>query len=115
LKVFAEGTLNVEKALSVFEDLIELRTGEVIRGRIEGMNALTVDGSTFDWKTILKVSPDTAGNARVLVQNPGGIVVVRNGAVLLPELAIRPTGATVARSIRMRDIWDLVPAAPEYR
>jgi hypothetical protein len=119
LPVHTEGILNIPKALSVFEDLIELRSGEILRGRIVGLTGVIVGGDAFDRERILKIVPPLS---RAFVHGPEERLRIRSGSIQLwgesgaiDQIVLRETGTRSNRAIDIRDVADIVLAAPEYR
>lgn len=67
--VFSGGALNIVKALSLYEDVIELRTGDLLRGQVQSKPALsTLCPSATSSGTILKISTMGSGGLRLLVR-----------------------------------------------
>lgn len=110
------GTLNVPKALSINEDVLELTAGERVYGLLAGPLAVrdVCPAQTSDQRRILKVSrsagAQAAGNLRLLVRDRGVI-----GAIEIVECAASPDAVSFTRrdgtttTFLWDEISDLVP------
>ena len=106
--VFSGGALNIVKSLSLYEDVIQLTSGEVLRGQVQNkppLNALC--SSVTSAGSILKISKGAGGGLRVLVR------WTLNNA--LEQLSCPASGAAITyrdnggtQSLSLSDIADLV-------
>ena len=114
LPVFSSGVLNIPKALSVHEDLIEMRDGRVILGRLEGIDGIKVAGGFTGIDNVLKIVPFLDGTVRVVTSSVD-VLTVKSGSTPLTQVMFRETGSAAATPILLKDIYDIVLRAPEFR
>jgi|GEM_PF-4916627 len=121
LPVYSNGILNIRKALAVFEDVVELRDGELLRGRIKtAEDIFPFNDDEYAWGEVLKVVPwDTTSGShpivRVFLLGPDEELVMTEGPTPLTEIEFVDWATGITRTIRLSDILDLIPASPEFR
>ncbi|HYJ78009.1 MAG TPA: S8 family serine peptidase [Longimicrobiaceae bacterium] len=119
LEVYSGGMLNVEKALAVFEDVVEMRSGERFRGRIQGPVRFPFGVNSLEWRDVLKVVPLTTREGETTVRlfwrRPLDQMDILEGTTTLREVQLFDWDARVVRTLPLADVADLIPAAPEFR
>lgn len=120
LAVHSGGVLNVPKALAVFEDIVEMRNGDVFRGRIREPTSFVFNGYQYNWRDVLKVLPlGTTATGETTVRffrrrNKDELEILE-GRTIVRHIDLFDWDAGLTRSLPITEIADLIPAAPEFR
>jgi len=114
----SEGTLNIPKALSVNDDLIELKgkPGEILLDHVinsEQKIRICADEDAIELRNLLKATPNYLGDPRKLrymIKDSEGKINFRTCATADDAVEFRAIGEDSPMSRRWQEILDFVPA-----
>jgi hypothetical protein len=111
------GKLNMQKAVSFSEDLIETRTNQIFTGRIRKTEFLKMSGpdaypDPLPWSEVLRIDLDIDGKDRVLWLGSERRLVKSEGRVALDRVLLLTSDGKPLREFKREEIRDIVLKFP---
>jgi subtilisin family serine protease len=114
--VITSGRLDIRKALSVYDDIVQLSSGEIVVGSIIPGIIIEIGDREFTVPQVAKIVrySDAPGHRHRVIQMAKGRQTYAEGDIVTPAITIaveQPDHSVTKRTIPFDQIVDLIPAS----